>query len=345
MSATKRSRGLQRRVCDRLVDRCGGGPTACGWILFAVAALLPLAASAQGWPEKPIRFIVAFAPGGVHDTIARAIQQPLATAMGQPIVIENRGGAGGNIAAEAVVRAPADGYTFLVASEAMATNPALYASLRYDPLRDLAPVAKLADYPVALVTRADLPVATVAELAGLARTKPGQISYGSAGIGTSGHLAAELFQRMAGISITHVPYKGGSPALADLVAGRLDVMFLSASLTAPQLKQGKLKAIAIAGARPASLLPGIPPMGVGEYAGFEAQLFSALFGPAATPMPIAERMSVEVGRALADVDVRRRVADLGGVPAAGTPAELRRELEERSRRWGDLIREKNIRAE
>jgi tripartite-type tricarboxylate transporter receptor subunit TctC len=311
----------------------------------ATLGLVPRAAHAQTWPEKPVRFVVAFATGGVHDTIARSIQQHLATGLGQPIVIENRGGAGGNIAAEAVAKAPPDGTAFLVASEAMATNGALYPSLRLDLLKDLQPVAKLADYPVALVARSDLPAASVADLVALARAKPGQLTYGSAGIGTSGHLAAELFGRMAAISLTHVPYKGGSPALADLVGGRLDLMFLSASLTAPQLKQGKVKALAIAGATPAALLPGVAPMGTGAYAGFEAQLFSALFAPAGTPAPIVDRMSAEVGKALADPEVRKRVADLGGVPAASTPAELRRELEERSRRWGALIRERNIRAE
>ena len=208
----------------------------------ACAAALAIAAftlaQAQTWPDKPLKLVVSFAPGGVHDTLARVLQPRLTEALGQPIVIENRPGAGGNIAAEAVAKSAPDGYTFLVASEAIATNEYLYGSMAYDPYKDLAPVAKLADYPMALIVNPSVPAANVKELLTLAKSKPGSLSYGSAGVGTSGHLAGELLNSVEKVSMVHVPYKGGAPALADLVAGRIQVMFLSVSLSAPQAKQG-----------------------------------------------------------------------------------------------------------
>src|SRR5262245_10597612 len=209
---------------------------------LAVPALPP--AQAQAWPDRPIKLIVSFAPGGVHDTLARVLQPKLTEALAQPIVIENRPGAGGNIAAEAVAKSAPDGYTFLVASEAIATNEFLYRGLAYDPYKDLAPVAKLADYPMAVIANPSVPASNMKELIALARSKPGSLSYGSAGVGASGHLAGELLNSAEGIDIVHVPYKGGAPALADLVAGRIQVMFLSISLSAPQAKQGRIKVLA-----------------------------------------------------------------------------------------------------
>src|SRR5262245_54468268 len=208
---------------------------------IGVPALAPFGAQGQVWPDRPIKLIISFAPGGVHDTLARVLQPRLTEALGQPIVIDNRPGAGGNIAAEAVAKSAPDGYTFLVASEAIATNEYLYRSMAYDPYKDLAPVAKLADYPMALIANPSVPAANVKELLALARAKPGTLSYGSAGIGTSGHLAGELLNSAESINLVHVPYKGGAPALADLVAGRTQVMFLSVSLSAPQAKQGRIR--------------------------------------------------------------------------------------------------------
>src|SRR5207302_418210 len=212
--------------------------------------------------------------------------------------IENRPGAGGNIAAEAVAKSAPDGYTFLVASEAIATNEYLYGKLSYDPYKDLAPVAKLADYPMALIANASVPAGNVKELLALAKAKPGSLSYGSAGIGTSGHLAGELLGSVEGINIVHVPYKGGAPALADLVAGRIQVMFLSVQLSAPQVKGGRLKALAIAGRHRAAQLPSVPTIAEQGYPQFEAQLFSGLFAPAGTPPEIVQRMNAEVVKAL-----------------------------------------------
>jgi tripartite-type tricarboxylate transporter receptor subunit TctC len=323
---------------------------ACG-AAFAIAAFAPAhaqthsAGSGQGWPDKPVKLVISFAPGGVHDTLARVLQPRLTEALGQPIVIENRPGAGGNIAAEAVAKSAPDGYTFLVASEAIATNEYLYRGMAYDPYKDLAPVAKLADYPMALIANPSVPADNVKELVDLARAKPGSLSYGSAGIGASGHLAGELLNTAEGIQIVHVPYKGGAPALADLVAGRIQVMFLSVSLSAPQAKQGKIKVLAVTGERRSDKLPGVPTTAEQGYPGVQALLFSSLLAPAATPAAVIRRMNAEVVKALRTPEVEKRLDDLGAVPAPSTPEQFAAILRRDGEIWGKLIREKNIRAD
>jgi tripartite-type tricarboxylate transporter receptor subunit TctC len=315
---------------------------------LACAALLavgPGAAFAQGWPDKPIKLVISFAPGGVHDTLARVLQPKLTEALGQPIVIENRPGAGGTIAAEAVAKSAPDGSTFLVASEAIATNEYLYRSLAYDPYKDLAPVAKLADYPMALIANPAVPAGNMKELIALAKAKPGSLSYGSAGVGASGHLAGELLSSAEGINIVHVPYKGGAPALADLVAGRIQVMFLSISLSAPQAKQGRIKVLALTGTAHSDKLPGVTTTAEQGYPEVQALLFSSLLAPAATPLPIIRRMNAEAVKALKSPEVEKRLEDLGAVPAPTSPEEFAAILKRDGEVWGKLIREKNIRAD
>jgi tripartite-type tricarboxylate transporter receptor subunit TctC len=300
--------------------------------------------SGQAWPDKPIKLIVSFAPGGVHDTLARVLQPRLTEALGQPIVIDNRPGAGGNIAAEAVAKSAPDGTTFLVASEAIATNEYLYRSMAYDPYKDLAPVAKLADYPMALIANPSVPAGNVKELLALARAKPGSLSYGSAGIGTSGHLAGELLNSVERINLVHVPYKGGAPALADLVAGRIQVMFLSVSLSAPQAKQGRIKVLAMTGAKRSDKLPEVPTTAEQGFPQVQALLFSSLLAPAATPAPVIRRMNAEVVKALRSPEVEKRLDDLGAVPAPSSPEQFAAILKRDGETWGKLIREKNIHA-
>ena len=317
------------------------GALACAAAL-AAAAFAP--AQAQTWPDKPVRLVVSFAPGGVHDTLARVLQPRLTEALGQPIVVENRPGAGGNIAAEAVARSAPDGTTFLVASEAIATNEYLYGSMAYDPYKDLAPVAKLADYPMALIANPAVPAGNVKELVALARKNPGSLSYGSAGIGTSGHLAGELLNSVEGIGLVHVPYKGGAPALADLVAGRIQVMFLSVSLSAPQAKQGKIKVLAVTGEQRSDKLPGVPTTAEQGFPGVQALLFSSLLAPSATPPAIIRRMNAEVVAALRAPEVAARLSELGAVPAPSSPEQFAAILKREGEAWGKLIREKNIHA-
>jgi len=314
-------------------------------LMLALAAALPGAALAQNWPDKPIRWIVSFAPGGVHDTLARVLQPRLTEALGQPIVIENRGGAGGNIAAEAAAKSAPDGYTFLIASESIATNKFLYRSLSYDPYKDLTPVAKLADYPLALVANPSLAANTVGELVALARAKPRSLSYGSAGIGTSGHLAGELLKSLTGIDMVHVPYKGGAPALHDLIAGRIQAMIISVSLSAPQARQGRLKMLAVVGHRRAAAVPDVPTTAEAGYPELDGLLFSSMIAPAGTPAAIVRRMSSELGKALRAPEVQKRLADLGAVPVPSTPEEFEAVLRSAGERWGKLIRDKNIHAD
>src|SRR5262249_40860824 len=317
---------------------------ACALVL---AALTPAQAQTPGtgWPDKPIRLIISFAPGGVHDTLARVLQPKLTEALAQPIVIENRPGAGGNIAAEAVAKSAPDGYTFLVASEAIATNEFLYSGLAYDPYKDLAPVAKLADYPMAVIANPSVPANNMKELIALAKAKPGSLSYGSAGIGASGHLAGELLNSAEGIDLVHVPYKGGAPALADLVAGRIQVMFLSVSLSAPQAKQGRIRVLALTGGKRSDKLPGVPTTAEQGDPEVQALLFSSLLAPAATPPAIIRRMNSEVVKALRAPEVEKRLEDLGAVPAPSTPEQFAAILKRDGETWGKLIREKNIRAD
>ena len=314
---------------------------------LALAAVTPAQAQAPAtaWPDKPVKLIISFAPGGVHDTLARVLQPKLTEALGQPIVIENRPGAGGNIAAEAVAKSAPDGYTFLVASEAIATNEYLYRGLTYDPYKDLAPVAKLADYPMALIANPSVPASNLKELIALARAKPGALSYGSAGIGASGHLAGELLNSAEGINLVHVPYKGGAPALADLVAGRIQVMFLSVSLSAPQAKQHKIKVLALTGTRHSDKLPGVTTTTEQGFPDVQALLFSSLLAPAGTPATIIRRMNAEVVRALKTPEVDKRLEDLGAIPAPTSPEQFAAILKRDGEVWGKLIREKNIRAD
>ncbi len=320
-----------------------------GFLLSLVAIFVVFASPgvvlAQKWPEKPVRLVIAFAPGGVHDTLARLLQPRLAESLGQPLLLENRGGAGGNVAAEAVVRSASDGYTFLIASEAMATNEALYGKLNYDPQRDLAPVAIMARFPLALVVNTALAANTAAELIALAHAKPGALSFASAGIGASGHLAGEMFKSITAIDAVHVPYKGGAPAMNDLVAGRIHFMFLSVSLSAPQVQQGKLRALAVVNSSRNALMPLVPTIAEAGIAGFDALLFSGMLAPAGTSAPIINRMSEELGRAVRAPETQKRLGEIGAVPQPSTPAEFTATLARERERWGKLIREKGIRAE
>jgi tripartite-type tricarboxylate transporter receptor subunit TctC len=319
---------------------------ACALALVALApAQAQVPSGGTAWPDRPIKLIISFAPGGVHDTLSRVLQPKLTEALGQPIIIENRPGAGGNIAAEAVAKSAADGYTFLVASEAIATNEFLYRGMVYDPYKDLAPVAKLADYPMAVIANPSVTANNMRELIALAKAKPGSLSYGSAGVGASGHLAGELLNTAEGIDIVHVPYKGGAPALADLVAGRIQVMFLSISLSAPQAKQGRIKVLAVTGAAHSDKLPGVTTTAEQGYPEVQALLFSSLLAPAATPLPIIRRMNAEAVKALKSPEVEKRLDDLGAVPAPTSPEQFAAILKRDGEVWGKLIREKNIRAD
>lgn len=311
----------------------------------ALAVAVPGAARAQAWPDKPIRLVISFPPGGVHDIAARILQPKLAEAFGQPMLIENRPGAAGNIAAEAIAKSAPDGYAFLVMGEGLAINPLVYRSVGYDFNRDFVPVVKIADMPVALVVHPSVAANNMRELVELIRSKPDQFSYGSAGIAATGHLAGELLKRVTGIEMVHVPYKGGAPALADLRSGRIQLMFLSVALSKPQVQQGNLKVIAVMGQQRSPLMPDVPSTAEAGYPAIEVPLFTSLFAPRQTPAPIVKRMNAEVRRILDLPEVHQRLLDVGAVPAPNAPEEFAKLMSEIVKNWGQLIREKNIRAD
>lgn len=297
-------------------------------------------AQAQSFPTKPIRLILAFAPGGVHDALARLLQPEVSQALGQTVVIENRGGAGGNVAAETVAKSAPDGYTLLFASSALAVNPHMYPSLNYDLFKDLQPVARLVTYPLVFVVPANDPASTVKEFLQAARDVPRP--YASPGTGTPNHLAGELLRSVSGAQLLHVPYKGAGPAMTDLMAGRVHAMFLSVSIAQPLVQSGRLKMLGVASKARTPLAPNVPTFAESGFADFEAETYSAVFAPANTPSAIVDRFKDEFAKALASPDIVAKLQELGAQPALLGPAEFSVSLRDESQRWGEIIRKGNI---
>jgi tripartite-type tricarboxylate transporter receptor subunit TctC len=291
-----------------------------------------------------VRIVVGFAPGGAFDIIARLIGQWLSERLGQPFVIENRPGAGGNIATEAVVRAPADGYTLLLVGLPNAINATLYQKLNFNLIRDIAPVAGIDREPQVMVLNPSVPAKTVSEFVAYAKARPGKVSMASQGIGGSGHLAGELFQMMAGITVVHVPYRGAGPALADLLGGQVEFMFAAAPSAITYVKTGKLRGLAVTTALRSEALADLPT--VGEFLpGFEASSWYGIGAPKAVPAEIVEKLNKEINSGLADPKIKARFADLGGTALAGSPADFGKLITAETEKWGEVIRAINIKAE
>ena len=291
----------------------------CKLVLMALAAILSIgAAHAQDYPSRPIRLIVPFAAGGGTDTLSRIFGQVLSEKLGATVVIENVGGAGGSIGTGQAAKAAGDGYTLLSATPSIAINPHIQKSVPYDTLRDFAPVVQITTSPVVLVVNKDVPVRSVRDLIELARAKPGTISYGSAGLGSFNFLAAELFKALAGVDLTHIPYRGTGPALIDLIAGRIQVQFENAPAVLGQIRNGELKAIAVGTARRSDILPELPII-ADTVPGYEASSWLGLLAPAATPRPVIDRLNAAVNSALDDATIRKRLSDLGVERVGGTP--------------------------
>jgi tripartite-type tricarboxylate transporter receptor subunit TctC len=315
--------------------------------LAAGAAALPAVSRitwAQTYPTRPVRIIAATAPGGGPDILARLMGQRLSERLGQPFVIENRPGAGTNIGTEAVVRAPPDGYTFLLVSTSNAINAALYDKLNFNFLRDIAPVAGIIRQPLVMVVNPSVPAKTVHEFTAYAKANPGKINFGSPGIGTPGHVAGELFKMMAGVDLVHVPYRGGGPVMTDLLGGQVQVLFGSTSLTVEPIRAGKLRPLAMTTATRWEGLPDIPT--VNDFvSGYEASAFVGIGGPRNTPAEIIDILNKEINAALADHKIKARLADLGGVALPGSPAEFGKLIADETEKWGKVIRAANIKAE
>jgi tripartite-type tricarboxylate transporter receptor subunit TctC len=310
------------------------------------ASLLAAAALAQGYPAKPIRLIVPFAAGGGNDNIARLVGKQLSESLGQPLVIDNRPGAGGVLGAELAAKAAPDGYTlFLGGVGSHAVNPNLNANLPYDPIRDFAPVALLASAPLILVVHPSVPAASFKAFVALARSKPGQLNYASNGNGTSSHLAAVMFDSMAGVDMVHVPYKGLSPALTDLLSGRVQLMFSSVVAILPHIRAEKLRGLAVTGAKRMPSMPDLPTIAESGLPGYEASSWYGVLAPAGTPREIVVKLNAEFVKALAQPEVRTSLVAEGAEPIGGTPEQFAAYIISEKERMGKLIREAKIRLE
>jgi len=315
--------------------------------LAAGAAALP-ALSRNGWaqayPSRPVRIVVGFAPGGANDILARLIGQWLSERLGQAFVIENRPGAATNIATEAVVRAPADGYTLLLVGAPHVINATLYDKLNYNFLRDIAPVASISREASVMVVNTLVPTKTVPEFIAYAKANPGKINMAAAGSGAGSHMAGELFKMMTGVDMQHVPYRGVAPALTDLIGGQAQVMFPSVLSSLEHIRAGKLRVLAVTTATQSQALPNVPT--VGEFVpGYEASFLYGLGAPKNTPAEIIAKLNNEINTGLADPKLKVRLADLGGTVIAGSPADFGRLIADETEKWGKVIRAANIKAE
>jgi tripartite-type tricarboxylate transporter receptor subunit TctC len=308
--------------------------------LAAGATALPAVsriARAQVYPSRPVHLIVGFAPGGTTDIGARLMGQWLSERLGQQFVIENRTGAATNIATEAVVRAPADGYTLLTVTASNAINATLYDKLNFNFLRDIAPVAGVMLYPLVMQVNPSFPANTVAEFISYAKANPGKLSYGSGGSGTSIHVASELFKMMAGVDMIHVPYRGGAPAMTDLMAGQVQVVFNPVPESMEFIKAGKLRALAVTGAARSAVLPDIPTV-ADTVPGYEASALQGMGAPRNTPAEIVDRLNRDINAGLADPKLKARFADLGANVFPVSPGEFGKFMAEETEKWGKVIR-------
>ena len=318
----------------------------------AALAVVPGAggARAESFPEKPSHFIVGFPPGGPSDIIARALGQKLSEFWSQPVVIENRPGAGGNIAAEAAAKSAPDGYTWLLGNNSiLATNQSLYKKLAFDPVADFAPVALVAIQPNILVVNPAVPATSVKELIALAKARPGQLNYASSGSGAAAHLAAELFKTMAGVQMVHVPYKGAQPALTDVIAGQAQLMFATSASVIPYIKAGRLRALAVTTSKRSAAVPELPTVseagaesGLG---GFEAVTWHGVVVPRATPRARVERLNADIVKALQARDLRERLESLGAELAPGTPEDFADYIAREIPKWAKVVKDSGARAE
>lgn len=316
-----------------------------GLVLAAAVFALP-AAHGQAYPTKPLRLVVPFPPGGSADILGRAIGQKLSEGLGQPVVVENRPGAGTAIAADAVAKAPADGYTLMLGTvSSHAINPALNPKLPFDPVRDFTPISPVASIPFALLVHPSLPVKNVRELVAYARRQPGRLDYSSAGSGTSNHLAGELFESMTGTHLVHIPYRGSAPALQDLIAGRVALMFDLVLTAAPHVKSGAVRGIAVTGATRSTVLPDLPTVAESGLPGYEVSAWFGIFAPAGVPQPVVARLNAEIAKAMAAPDLRQRLVSQGAEPLTSSPAEFAAYLKSEIAKWAKVVADAGMKPE
>lgn len=316
--------------------------------LFAAVLLgaLPWVAKAQNYPSKPIRLLVPYSSGGGTDIMARAAAQKLSESLGQPIVVENRLGAGGNIAAEAVAKAAPDGYTlFFGATGPLAINPTLYAKLSFDPVKDFVPIGLVGTLPLFLVVPSNHPAQSVKDFIAFSKARPGQLNYASAGVGGTTHLAMELFKATAGLDIVHVPYKGTTAGMADMLAGNIQVMFDGWVGTVPQVRTGKLRYLGVATSKRSNFAPELPTVAEQGFPGFEASVWYGLLAPAGTPRDIVNKLSIELAKVMALPELRERFASLGMEPLTSTPEQFANFIRTETVKWAKVVRDSGAKAE
>ena len=295
--------------------------------------------AAARFPDRPIRLVVGVPPGGSTDLVARIVGEQLSRQLGQPVVVENRGGAAGNIGAELVAKAAPDGYTlFLAPIGTVAINPSLYANLPFDTMRDFAAISQLTSLPMAMLVHPSVPARTPKEFIEYARARPGQVNFASGGSGTGTHLAGELFKMLSGVEMTHVPYKGNGPAMADLLAGRVLVMFDQISTALPQMQGGKLRALGVTTAKRSAVAPEVPTLAEAGLAGFDMTTWHGLVAPAGTPAEVIAKLNAEVVKALDSPEVRERFKANGIDPVSSTPAQFGALMQSEIARWRDVVK-------
>jgi tripartite-type tricarboxylate transporter receptor subunit TctC len=302
-------------------------------------------AMAQPYPTKSIRMIVPYAPGGGVDIIARATAQELAKRIGQQIIVDNRTGAGGNVGSDLVAKSAPDGYTLLMASPANTINPSLYTKMPYDPMRDLAAVALIASVPAVLLANRSLPVANVRQLVTLAKAKPGALTYGSGGSGTTEHLAGEMFKSFAGIDMLHVPYKGGAQVLTDVIGGQIALMFVNQVFALPHVQGGKVKALAVAGSARSPSLPDVPTFVESGYKDFVVSVWWGVMGPAAMPKDIVNQLNREIVASLSSAEMKERLQTMSAQPLGGTAEQFTAFFAAETRRWAPIVKASGARAD
>lgn len=311
------------------------------------AVVAPGLARAQpaDWPARPIRFILPFPPGGGTDILGRLIAERLTAGLGQPVVAENRGGAGGNVGAEAAAKSPPDGYTIVLVAPSLAISPSLYSKLNYDPVKDFAPVSLVATVPNVMITNPSVPAASLKEFIALAKGKPGEMNFGSGGSGTSNHLAGELFNIVAGVKLVHVPYKGVNLAMNDVLSGRVQLVFIGIPAVIPHIKAGKLRALALASTQRSAVLPDVPTADEAGLPRFEVTTWYGILAPAGTPKPVVARLNGELGKIMHSPELKERLEALATDPLTSTPEEFADLIGREITKWGAVVREAGLKAD
>lgn len=314
-------------------------------VAFATAAGASTMALALDYPTKPVKIVVTYPPGGGADIMARLVAQKLTTSLGQPFIVENKPGASGQIAAMSVAKAEPDGYTLMVDASSYAVNPSLYPKLAYDPKKAFVPVTTLALFPNMLVVTPGFATGSVKELVAMAKAEPGKISYASSGNGSAQHLAGELFKQQAAVNLQHVPYKGGGPAMNDVMAGHVPVFFANMASGLSHVKSGKLKALAVTGSKRSASMPDLPTMAEAGVPGYDVYEWNVLVAPAGTPEAVINKLQDEVKKVLAQKDVRERVDAFGGEVVASSPAETAKFIDEQTQKWAVVLKKGNIKVD